>query len=208
MDAAFGEVPPTKNVFWHHARHLFRGPAVNWALLRRRLTCLLMSTFLVWHLVAVVIAPVQESNAVVGPLRLLYSPYLGFFGLDTTWDFFSPVGKGHQFRYVVEDGDGKEHTFVPIKDFYWYLPAHRWFERVYQATMTYPEIYAEFFGKLYCQKHASMHPVAVTLQEIQELDFQPEDHLRGKHPLEPDFVTVNPLIRVVCDNGSESPDQK
>jgi hypothetical protein len=181
---------------------------VNWMTWRGRLTYLLMSLFLAWHLVAVVVAPLQDSNAVVDPLRLVYHPYLSFFGLDTTWDFFSPIGKGHQFRYVVEDGAGKEHTFVPIKDFYWYLPSHRWFERVYQSIMTYPELYAEFFGKFYCQKHSSMRPVAVTLFEIQENDFQPADHLRGKHPLEPAFINANPLIRVFCDDGLESSDQK
>src|SRR5207253_6589772 len=115
-----------------------------------------------------VIAPLQNSNAIVDPLRLVYHPYLNFFGLSTTWDFFSPIGKGHQFRYVVEDGAGEKHTFVPIEDFYWYLPAHRWFERVYQAIMSQPESYADFFGKFYCQKHASMHPISVTLLEIQE----------------------------------------
>ena len=175
---------------------------------RGRLGYLAISLFFGWHLVAVVIAPLQESNAVVDPLRFVYRPYLTFFGLDTTWDFFSPVGKGHQFRYVVEDGAGTKHTFVPIKDFYWYLPAHRWFERIYQSMMSYPDLYADFFGKLYCQKHASMHPVAVTLLEIQELDFYPEDHLRGKHPtLDPEFFTVNTLKRVACESSSEPADQ-
>lgn len=175
---------------------------------RGRLISLVASLFLAWHVVAVVIAPLQESNALVDPLRAIYRPYLNLVGLDTTWDFFSPIGKGHQFRYVVEDNDGNEHTFIPIKDFFWYFPGHRWFERVYQTIMTYPDTYAEFFGDLYCREHASMQPVAVRLLEIQEKDFRPADHLRGDHPLDPDFVTVNTLLRVICEDNSTRPEQK
>jgi hypothetical protein len=169
---------------------------------RGRLLYAAMSLFLGWHVVAVIIAPLQDSNAVVDPLRSIYRPYLNFFGLNTTWDFFSPIGKGHQFRYVVEDQAGNKHEFVPIRDFFWYLPAQRWFEKVFQGLMTYPEFYAEYFGNHYCRKHAPLKPVTVTLLEIQEEDFFPEDQLAGKHPLSPEFVAVNTLRRVECQGDA------
>jgi len=166
---------------------------------------LAMSLFVGWHTLAIVVGP--NSSATAQSFRFLLQPYLSLFRLESTWAFFAPnVGKHSQFRYVIEDTAGKEHTFVPSHELNWYLPTDIWFKNWYYAIIEFPEIYGDFFAALFCRKHASLDPVSITLVAIQEQDFRPEDHLRGNHPLDPEFVIVDTLKRVKCQDGSAPPE--
>jgi hypothetical protein len=133
----------------------------------------------------------------------VYQPYLTPLGLDGNWDFFSPIGYGRQFGYVIEDADAKERTFMPILDVSWLLATRRWYERVFETVMNQPELYGGHFARSYCARHAALNPVAVTLVEIPEVRYWPQDHLSGSRPNDPQFLmsqrsTQNPLIRVHC----------
>jgi hypothetical protein len=165
---------------------------------RNRILYAAGSLFLAWHLIAMLLAPLPDRNDIVRSFRALYQPYLSFFGLDTTWDFFSPIGTGHQFRYTIEDADGKEHTFSPIEDVNWLLPERRWYERAFTELMNDPETYGSYFAALYCRKHAALKPVSILLVEMQEQRFRPKDQMSGKHPYEPPYVLANPLMRADC----------
>ena len=173
---------------------------------RQHLAYLIMSLFVVWHTVAMVLAPVQdqERSATWPSFRFLAEAYLTLFRLENTWAFFAPAGRSHQFRYIIEDNAGKEHTFTPIKEFKWFHPRYVWFERTYWGIMTSPELYSDYFAKFFCRKHASLNPVSITLLQILEEDFRPEDHLSGKHPLDPEFVTVDPLKYLPCPDESRA----
>jgi hypothetical protein len=164
---------------------------------RERLIYLAMSLFVAWHTFAMVVGP--NSSVTAQSARFLLQPYLSLFRLESTWSFFAPsVGKHSQFRYVIEDRAGKEHTFVPVDELNWVLPSDYWFRNWYYGTIEFPEIHGDFFAALFCRKHAALDPVSVTLLAIQEQDFWPEDHLNGKHPLDPDFVAVDTLKKVAC----------
>jgi len=174
--------------------------AAHW---RARLGYLAMSLFIVWHTTAMMLAPVPQNNPIVRSFRALYQPYLTPLGLDANWDFFSPIGWGHQFGYVIEDADGKQHTFMPILDVSWVLPTRRWSERIFETVMNEPYLYGEYFAASYCRKHASQKPVAITLLEILESRYWPDDHLGGRHPNDPEYLISylpahNPLIRFDC----------
>jgi hypothetical protein len=166
---------------------------------RERLAYVAMSAFLAWHTLAIVVAPAPDNSVAVQSLRAVLQPYLSLFRLDNKWDSYAPeVGKGHQFRYVIEDGTGTNHVFVPTDELNWYHPNHWWFRAWYDAIVASPETYGDSAAAWFCQKHASLSPISITLLELEELDFSPANHLSGKNPLEPPFVTVNPLQRIQC----------
>jgi hypothetical protein len=56
---------------------------------RERLACAAMSLLIVWHTLAMGIAPAPES-AITASARPLFDPYLTLFRLDNNWAFFAP----------------------------------------------------------------------------------------------------------------------
>jgi len=171
---------------------------------RKRLTYLAMSLFVGWHTLAMVLGP--NSSATAQASRVVLQPYLSLFRLDSTWAFFAPsVGKHSQFRYVITDANGRDHTFVPNEELNWYLPTDIWFKNWYYTIIEFPETFGDFFAQLFCRQHADLKPVSITLLAIQEQPFSPEDHLRGKRPLDPEFITVDTLKHVECLNEAGSP---
>jgi hypothetical protein len=166
---------------------------------RDRLIYAAASLFLAWHTVAIMLAPVPPNNEVVRAFRTLFHPYLTLLGLDATWDFFSPIGGSDQFRYRIEGADGNEYTFTPIAEVNWLIPVHRWNERMYEEIIRNPEIYGHYYARFFCHKHAALRPVAISLIDVQEQDFWPEDFLRGKDRVkDPDYFAENTLLRVAC----------
>lgn len=92
---------------------------------RERLTYTAMSLFVAWHTLAMLVAPAPESSEIVQKLRPLLQPYLTLFFLDNNWGFYAPgIGPGREFRYVVKDGTGHSHTFVPAAERNWFFPAY------------------------------------------------------------------------------------
>jgi hypothetical protein len=166
---------------------------------RSRLSFAAMSVFLAWHTAAMVIAPVPEHSELVRTLRVPFHPYVAFFRLDNMWDFFAPnVGSPSELRYIVEDTRGNHHTFVPAKDLNWFHPYFFWSNSWYNAIMDTPESYADTAGEIFCHKHAALRPVSIIFLEANSDDFTPQDELAGKHPMDPEFVTVSTVKRVAC----------
>jgi hypothetical protein len=178
---------------------------VNLTQWRQRLTYLVMSLAVTWHSLAMVISPAPNDSVMVQSLRSLFHPYLLLFRLETPWGFFAPVGKHAQFRYVIEDGTGNAHTFMPTEEPSPSLARYVWwreFKYSYDGIMANPEFRGDAAGALLCQRHATLNPLSVTLLEIVEQDYRPQDELLGRYPLDPEFVTVVPLRRVACPNDS------
>ena len=164
-----------------------------------RLIYTALSVFVAWHTLAIVVAPAPDGSVTVQSLRRLLHPYLTLFRLDNKWDFYAPnVGKGHQFRYVIEDVAGTRHTFLPTDDLSWFHPSHWWFRAWYDAIAESPDVHGDSIAARLCRQHAALRPVAITLLNLEEKDFLPADHLSGKHPLDSEFVTVHTLKRVRC----------
>jgi len=168
---------------------------------RERLTYTVMSVFVAWHSLAIVVAPAPGNSVTVQELRVLLQPYLTLLRLDNVWNFFAPtVGSMNmsQFRYVIEDKTGEKLTFLPEAEFSGLNSSYLWFKAWYNAISYNPEDYADIAAALYCRKHASLHPVSITLLEIQENDFTQTDFLAGKQRWDPEFVTVNTIKHVKC----------
>jgi hypothetical protein len=166
---------------------------------RVRLTYAAMSAFVAWHALAMMIAPAPDVSEAVKTLRIPFQPYLSFLKLDNQWDFFAPnVGSGSQFRYIVEDTNGNHHPFIPDRDLSWFHPSFFWFRSWFNGIFAAPETYADSAGAFFCRKHAALRPVSVILLEAEQGDFTPKDQLRGKRPLDPEFVTVTTVKKIEC----------
>jgi len=171
---------------------------------RERLTYLAMSLIVGWHSLAMIVSPAPNDSVLVQALRDVFHPYLLLFRLETPWGFFAPVGKHAQFRYVVADAAGKEHLFVPTEEPSPSVARYVWWREnkyLYDGIMASPEFRGDAAGALLCQRHASLQPRSVTLLEVVERAYGPEDEMHGKLPLDPEFAAVVTLKRVECDSA-------
>jgi hypothetical protein len=166
---------------------------------RERLVYAAMSVFVVWHTLAMVIAPAPDESELVKSVRGLVQPYLVLFNLNNHWDFFAPnISENSVFRYVVKDSSGVGHTFTPMSKWSWFTPHSIWFHDWYESVVDEPDLYADTFAKFLCREHAELKPVSVVLQNVTGREFAPADLLNGKHPLDPEFVDVEPVKNVKC----------
>jgi hypothetical protein len=166
---------------------------------RDRLLYTALSVFLVWHTLAIVVAPAPDTSVIAHSLRRVLQPYLTLLRLDNQWNFYAPnPGRGHQFRYLVEDAAGARHAFTPTDELSRIHPSEWWFRSLYDWIGESPDIYGDAAAALLCRRHAALHPVAIVLMDVEQKDFWPADHLGGKRPLDPEFVTEKDPRRVPC----------
>jgi hypothetical protein len=170
-----------------------------------KLTYAAMSALVGWHTFTMVVGPSvagsepSDSSVLARSLRAVIYPYVTLLWQDSTWAFFAPsVAQGQQLRYVVEDADGRRHTFIPVSELSrWHAISRRffyWFDAIEDA----PETHGDYAAQVFCQKHRSLHPVSITLVGVEQGPFSPKDHLDGKHPMDDEFVTVTILKQVEC----------
>jgi hypothetical protein len=166
---------------------------------RERLLYTALSAFLVWHTLAIVVAPAPDSSVIAHSLRRVLQPYLTLLKLDNQWNFYAPnAGRGHQLRYLVEDAAGTRHAFTPTDDLSWIHPSQWSFRALYDWIAESPDVYGDAAAAQLCRKHAALRPMAIVLIDLEQKDFWPADHLSGKRPLDSEFVTVKDLGRVAC----------
>jgi hypothetical protein len=166
---------------------------------RKRATYAAMSLLVVWHTLAMVVAPAPGFSDLVRGLRVVFEPYLTLFALDNDWDFFAPeVGKDSFLRYVIKDDAGVEHSFDSDASLNWFHPSSIWLRGWYSAVLNFPDDFGEEIGALFCREHAELHPVSITLFEVAEQNFGPLDRLSGKRPLDPEFVDVTEVKSFEC----------
>jgi hypothetical protein len=166
---------------------------------RQRAIYAAMSAILAWHSFVILVAPLPEASAVAKALWPVVNPYVSLLMLDNHWDFFAPnVAAGYELRYILDTADGTSRIFVPMKEISWYHPYHIWTDQWQDAIVDRPETYADLAAALVCREQASWRPTAVTVVEVEQKPFGPEDYLAGARPLDPDFVAENVLKRVPC----------
>jgi hypothetical protein len=165
---------------------------------RQRLAYGAMSALLIWHSFAMVIAPAPRSE-LTDKAHAILEPYLTLLGLDHGWSFFAPnVENGVIFRYEVEAPGGARHIFTPSETLRWYHPSRRWMRDRFRQMLDEPERYADIVAAALCRDHAELRPISVTLIEIDQKDFKPQDRLAGKSPLDPEFLETKTVKQVSC----------
>ncbi len=159
----------------------------------------LMSVFVAWHSLCLIVGPAPQGSMIAQALRPLVNPYLGFISLNVKWGFFAPVGDATEFRYLVIDNVGKAHTFRPTSGLAWYHPGNLWTIDRYRAIVQRPDVYGDRLIAEYCRKRIALKPVKIKLlQVVQEKAFLPWDHFAGKNPLDPEFATTETLRTKKC----------
>ncbi len=162
------------------------------------LTYTVMSVFVGWHTLAMVVGPAPDSDS----MRWFFppfKPYLTLFHLNSAWGFFAPnVHRGSVLRYTFEDATGKRHVFEPTMTLNRFDPFYARIKRQYRALMVHPQIYGDSAAAVLCRQHASLHPAAISFVVIEQKVLWPKDYKNGKRPLDAEFVTVTPLKRVQC----------
>ena len=157
------------------------------------------SLFLAWHTIATLLSPAPANNVIVRSFRSLFQPYLTLTGIDTTWDFFSPLSRSYLFQYAIEDADGKQHIYTPIADVSWLTPNHRWDERIFATLISNPALIGDYFATEFCRQHAALKPLSVTLLYLDEHDYWPQDYFAGKQrTTDPANYTLTPVLRAAC----------
>jgi hypothetical protein len=183
-------------------------PSVSWTGWRSRLKVLAMSLVVAWQSLAILVPPAPADSETVQALRYVLEPYLALFRLDNGWAFFAPIGKHAQFRYVIKDGEGIDHTFLPTEEPATSISKYVWWREwkyLFDGIMNAPQNRTASVGLLLCREHPELDPLFVTLLQIQEENYQPEDLLNGKRPLDPEFTSVIAMARVSCRNDTALP---
>jgi hypothetical protein len=166
-----------------------------------RLTYAAMSLLVVWHTVAMVVAPSPDS-AITRSARSLFEPYLTLFLLESSWSFYAPdLRVEPEFRYVVEDASGEHHAFVPAEKLSRFHPSDIWVKDWYIHVMDHPKTYGKAVAAYLCREHALLQPIRITLLEIEQKEFWPADQLSGKHPFDFEFLEKKTLTSVRCPNN-------
>ncbi len=171
---------------------------VTWTSLRQRLPYLAASVFLAWHTLAIVVAPMPGGGELVQMLRAVLQPYLTLFGLDNPWNFFAPRIGASQPRYFIENAAGERLAIAPTQHLSWFHPEYTWFRDLHYSVAGNPDLYAEPAAAMLCRQHAAFNPVSVTFLDYEQGNFTPQDYLSGKHPMDPELVTMFPVRTVRC----------
>jgi hypothetical protein len=133
---------------------------------------------------------------------------VGAFAIRALFDFI-PSGKHGsfyapytcvepEFRYVVEDASGQQHTFVPAEKLSRFLPSDIWVKDWYIHVMDHPKTYSKPVAAYLCREHAPLHPISITLLEIDQKECWPADQLSGKSPFDLEFLEKKTLATVPC----------
>ena len=173
--------------------------AVRW---RKRVTYIAMSLVAGWHTIAIVTSPLPPGSGLVQFIRSLMQPYMRVFRVDNQWSFFAPkVGRGGEFRYVVEASDGKRHVIEPSEEprqsishyFMW-----REWKYLYDKVLDSPEERGYLIAGLLCKKHSTLNPVSISLLRVNELDFTAENYLEGYRHYHSRFIQLETLANINC----------
>jgi len=142
-----------------------------------------VSAFLAWHSFVMLTAPLPEASAVAQALSPILHPYLSLFSLDNRWDFFAPsVRPGYELRYILETADGSSRVVVPMKKISWYNPYFIWTDMWQDAIIDHPETYADLAAGLFCREQGSLRPTAVSLMDVEQREFWPQDFWPARTP--------------------------
>ena len=167
----------------------------------KRRVYMIMSFFVCWQTLAIIMPPLPQGSGLVQLLRSVLQPYITIFRLDNQWSFFAPgVGRGGEFRYVVEGSDGRRHVFQPtekresIPQFYMWREWKYFYDKVMQSA----DSRGYLIAGLYCKKHEELNPVSVSLLQVSELEFSPSDYLQGYRHNHSKFIQVESLGNYEC----------
>ncbi len=124
------------------------------------LSVTLANLFIVWHVVALLVAPAPEAP-IFKPFQDLTSFYRRGLHLDSAWRMFVQVSWGGKVDYLLFDKDKKLIKQAPIvPDGLWFSSAHTDYYYLQYWVFDYdrPEKLVRDLTDYYCRKNAKIHP--------------------------------------------------
>lgn len=154
----------------------------------------LMSAFIAWHLIAMMIVGPFHESKIRSSLMKIYDEYLWLLKLDGPWSFYAPnVSYGTIFRYITVNSTGErktyplteskkkyEHGYVRNINFYLYF----FFDAAYTRKSGYDKSVARYL----CHKHSHNDVKEIIFRRYLQKRFTPEDYLLGKDPYSKEFL--------------------
>lgn len=153
-----------------------------------RATLLLL--FSVWHLGAIVVAPMPDCyfKRLVNPV---YAPYLALFHIGSEWGFFAPdPGRGVDMSFLVTDSSGTEHRIEfskrLVRSSGTYLRYTSLQDNLYNQQMPYIADAASHV----CRQYASLTPKSVQFEFGLTAIVLPDDYLAGARPMDESVLQI------------------
>jgi len=170
----------------------------------------LMSLFIIWHVVGIAIVGPFDRSYMRDGLMKIYRPYLAFFHLNQSWPFYAPNPfPGSILNYQTTDASGVtrvypltqgrekfDHAYFRYTNFYAYLFS----DPKYTQKKGYDKSVARFL----CNRHFKENIVSIEFVLLSQKPFSREDYLSGKRPLDPEFLKETRFGPYPCDIPSEA----
>jgi hypothetical protein len=176
---------------------------------------LIISLLLVWHLLAVFLAPlsIQPSSSLVNTVAQSWmQPYIDAMYLNHGYHFFAPnPGPGHLIRYQIFDDRGgllERGEFPDLKEYWPRLRYHRYFMLAEQATLPLPrEADRKEWERRYLTAYAQRllresGGQSVRVQRVAHRPLDPYDKVQG---LELDDPKTYEVLQEVTQRRSDLP---
>jgi hypothetical protein len=176
-------------------------PVSETSSLRERIIYGLMSAFVAWHTLAIMVGPAPRDSDMARALRPLIDPYLNLIYLNVDWGFFAPVGMTFEIHYKIENAAGKTHNVYPTRGMTDFHPSTLWTKdhlRGVAEGLKNEGAKQRIIAGI-CTRYVAMKPVKITIVETKEEKyFAPTDYLAGKKVLDKEFASVEILGAGVC----------
>jgi hypothetical protein len=169
---------------------------------RSRVAYFLFSLLLAWHALALLVGPAPGSHT-MGKIYPVFEPYLRFFHLENYWAFFAPdPASGNLLRYLVVDGEGKEHVFKLTETHHRHEAAYFRHTTFYTAISEQKDLnYTTSFAHWLCRRHAPITPRHVQFFTGQQQRLPRAEYLKGKRPLDEEYTSVRYEAAIPCPTG-------
>ena len=168
---------------------------MDWTQRTRSAGFIILSVFIIWHAIGIVIVGPFGKSYLRDNLMNIYQHYLAVFHLDRSWPFYAPnpfLGSILSYETVSVSGNTNtypltqsrekfDHSYFRYTNFYAYLFS----DPEYTKKRGYDKSVARYL----CNQHSGSDVTAINFILLSQTTFTYEDYRNGKRPLDEAFIT-------------------
>ena len=183
---------------------------MEWSQRMRSVGLIILSVFIIWHAVAIVIVGPFGRSSLRDGLMNVYQDYLTVFHLDRSWPFYAPNPfLGSILNYETLSASGETHAY----------PLTQAREKFDHSYFRYTNFYAYLFGdveyskqrgydksvaRYLCSQHKGSDIISINFILLNQTTFTNEDYRNGKRPLDEEFLEKAVFGPYSCAQSSEA----
>lgn len=182
---------------------------MQWSKRARAAGFFLLSLFIIWHSVGIVIVGPFDKSYMRDGLMKVYQTYLATFHLNQSWPFYAPnpvLGSILNYQTVSSTGDIKtypltqarekfDHAYFRYTNFYAYLFSNPKYSR--------KKGYDKSVARYLCSQHRGEDVVSINFILMNQKRFTRDDYLAGKRPLDDEFLNETKFGPYLCNTPAE-----